>query len=109
MLAVGLWLRKSEKMKNIFLFAAAITLLLSGCATIVSLQEDGKNKIYSGTIKHFELGCAHAVCLDFPFSLAADTVVLPYTIPRTIYNCISSDESQEKTGTKQHNGDSEKQ
>jgi uncharacterized protein YceK len=65
------------------LAAAAI----SGCATIGTLSEDEtKNKIYSGTIRHAELACAHAVCLDLPFSLAADTLLLPVTVPWSAVN-----------------------
>ena len=60
---------------------------LCGCATAMSLTEhERKNKIFSGTIKHAELKCAHAVCLDFPFSLVADAVLLPVTIPWSIVN-----------------------
>ena len=59
--------------------------VVSGCATIGTLAEnETKNKIYSGTIRHAELKCAHGVCLDFPFSLLADTLVLPITIPWTL-------------------------
>ena len=81
---------------------AVVIMSMTGCATTVALQEDGKNQIYSGTIKHFELGCAHAVCLDFPFSLIADTVILPYTIPRTIYNYSKGNDAQKKTDDKQN-------
>ena len=62
-------------------------LALSGCATIGTLGEpETRNKVYSGTIRDIQLGCAHGTCLDLPFSLSADTVVLPATIPWSIYN-----------------------
>jgi uncharacterized protein YceK len=62
-------------------------LALSGCATIGTLGEpETRNKVYSGTIRDIQLDCAHGTCLDLPFSLAADTVVLPVTIPWSIYN-----------------------
>jgi uncharacterized protein YceK len=62
-------------------------LTLSGCGTIGTLGEpQTRNKVYSGTIRDVELGCAHGTCLDLPFSLVADTVVLPATIPWTLYN-----------------------
>ena len=72
--------------------AAALALaLLSGCGTILTLSEsETKNKVYSGTIRHLELKCAHAVCLDFPLSLVADTVVLPVTIPWSLINLVKS-------------------
>ena len=69
-----------------------VVALLSGCATSGTLAEPStRNKVYSGTIRHFELKCAHAVCLDFPFSLVADTVLLPITIPWSIYNVVAKD------------------
>ena len=61
--------------------------LLSSCATVMSLGEsETRNKVYSGTVRHVELKCAHAVCLDFPFSLIADTLLLPITVPWTLIN-----------------------
>jgi uncharacterized protein YceK len=75
-------LRINKKYLSIFL-----SLWLSGCATISTLTEpETKNKIYSGTIRHFDLKCGHGTCLDFPFSFILDTVLLPFTIPVTIYN-----------------------
>ena len=60
----------------------------TGCGTIFTLADDAKsdcheNLLYSGTREsatniHF--------LFDTPFSLVADTIVLPYTIPRTIWN-----------------------
>jgi uncharacterized protein YceK len=62
-------------------------LALSGCATIGTLGEpQTRNKVFSATIKDIQLECAHGSCLDLPFSPAADTVVLPATIPWSIYN-----------------------
>jgi len=40
--------------------------------------------IYAGT-RAAAYG-SHGTQIDVPFSLVTDTVVLPYTIPRTIYN-----------------------
>jgi uncharacterized protein YceK len=78
----------------------SVTLFsLAGCATIATLAEpETKNKIFSGTIRHVDLKCAHATCLDFPFSLVADTVILPATIPWTTYNFIKSDATQTLSG-----------
>jgi len=75
---------------------------LSGCATIGTLAErQTRNKVFSGTIRHFELGCAHGVCLDFPFSLVADVVVLPVTIPWTVVNLLRAEEEPEGPGEKE--------
>lgn len=79
-----------------------VAVFLGGCATAQTLSENGtKNNIYSGTIRHLELKCAHGTCLDLPFSLAADTLVLPYTIPKTVItNCCSDagETPNEKSG-----------
>src|SRR5581483_9372717 len=76
-------------------FGAAAVLVvavsaLSGCATILTLNEDDyRSKIYSGTRAHMEgSGCAHGICIDMPFSLAADTLLLPITIPWTVANFV---------------------
>jgi uncharacterized protein YceK len=78
----------------------AASFMLAGCTTIGTLtEEQTKNKIYSGTIRQVELKCAHATCLDFPFSLVADTALLPVTIPWTIANHCRGDEQNEIHGT----------
>jgi uncharacterized protein YceK len=62
---------------------------LSGCITIATLSEPAPcNKIYSGTVGNLtdSWWLAHSLAMDIPFSLIADTVVLPYTIPKTIMN-----------------------
>jgi uncharacterized protein YceK len=70
-------------------------LALTSCATVGTLSEsETKNKVYSGTLRHFELKCAHAVCLDFPFSLLADTLALPVTLPWSLVNLMRSDAAQ---------------
>jgi len=75
--------------------ATLLILAISGCATIGTLTEpETKNKIFSGSVRHVELKCAHATCLDFPFSLIADVILLPVTIPWTAYRYIASDESE---------------
>jgi uncharacterized protein YceK len=66
-----------------------VTLLSSGCVTIMTLSEPQPcNKVYSGTIGNLSDGwwLAHSLFMDVPFSLIADTIVLPYTIPKTIVN-----------------------
>lgn len=63
-----------------------IMLAFSGCTTIDTVSDEKvKNKILSGTARHIELQCAHAVCIDAPFSLVLDVVLLPATIPLTFY------------------------
>jgi uncharacterized protein YceK len=85
-----------------FLLAALITL--SGCATLATLSEDEtKNKIYSGTIRHIELKCAHATCIDAPFSLVLDTLLLPFTIPKTIWNSSKSEGKNKSDGSSEKN------
>ena len=82
--------------------AIAVGLLtISGCATVMTLgEQETKNKVFSGTIRHVELKCAHAVCVDMPFSLVADTVLLPVTIPWTGYNFINVHENRRSTEPK---------
>lgn len=58
---------------------------LPGCGTIVALSDNRQwpNQIYAVTRASFE---GHGTQLDVPLSLVADTIVLPYTIPRTMQN-----------------------
>jgi hypothetical protein len=69
----------------------AILVLLfsaSGCfvATAGSIYENEPypNIVYGGT--RFEAGNVHGGLLNVPACVVADTVCLPYTIPRSIYN-----------------------
>jgi uncharacterized protein YceK len=64
------------------------------CDRCTLSESETKNKVYSGTLRHFELKCAHAVCLDFPFSLLADTLALPVTLPWSLVNLMRSDAAQ---------------
>jgi uncharacterized protein YceK len=67
---------------------------LYGCATAGTLAEhETTNKVFSGTRRHVELKCAHAACLDLPFSLVADAVLLPVTVPWSIVNWSRSERS----------------
>ena len=78
-----------------------IALSLSGCATIGTLGEpQTRNKVFSGTIRDIELECAHGTCLDLPFSLVADTVVLPATIPWSLYNVFHEEPTAREQGTR---------
>lgn len=82
--------------KNIAL--VLMPMLLMGCATAITLSEpETRNKVYSGTVRQVDLGCAHGTCLDFPFSLIADTLLLPITIPWTLVNF--ADGKSETSGT----------
>jgi len=75
-------------------FILSILFSIGGCTTIGTLgEEDNNNKVFSGTLRQFELGCAHGVCIDFPFSLVADAVLLPVTIPWSVYN-VSTDRAE---------------
>ena len=69
---------------------AVITMFISGCGTIYSLQERyPRNKVFSGVVASWN---GHATFIDIPFSLVADTIALPYTIPKTIANGAQSDD-----------------
>lgn len=77
---------------GIFVFNMLWLVWLSGCTTIDTVSDKNiNNKIFSGTIRHVELACAHAVCIDAPFSFAADVVLLPVTVPWSIYNATTKD------------------
>lgn len=79
-----------------------IPMVLMGCTTAITLSEpETKNKVYSGTVRQVDLGCAHGTCLDFPFSLVADTVLLPVTIPWTIVNFANGKSETNKPTTSQ--------
>lgn len=83
--------------------ATLVLLVISGCATSISLTEPKtKNKIFSGSVRHVELKCAHATCLDFPFSLVADVVFLPVTIPWTAYKYMAPSESEKADKLKEN-------
>lgn len=83
-------------MKSNVVLSLSLLSMLSACATIETLGEaEPKNKIYSGTVRHAELKCAHATCIDLPFSLLADTVLLPITIPWAVVNLLRDDSSSE--------------
>lgn len=58
-----------------------IMLLLSGCATITShtIGENPKNSFYAGTQLDFTMLPDCVGCwLDLPFSVVADTLMLPF-------------------------------
>jgi uncharacterized protein YceK len=84
--------------KNLVSILLVLTIgSLAGCTTLSTLgEEEHNNKIYSGTIRQVELGCGHGVCIDFPFSLVADTVLLPVTIPWSIYNTSTDSAKKSK-------------
>jgi uncharacterized protein YceK len=64
--------------------------IISGCGTLVNIaEEEPKNKIYVGT--RASLGNIHGGVIDVPFSFVLDTVLLPYTIPVSIYNYSKSE------------------
>ena len=68
--------------------------LVSGCGTLANIAEDEpRNKIYVGT--RASLGNVHGGIIDVPFSFVLDTILLPYTIPATVY-IYSKSEQQDK-------------
>lgn len=74
---------------------ACLALALSGCATTITVfEEDPDNLVYSGTRRDLD-GWAflHGGFLDLPFSFVFDTILLPYTVPRTIWNHATDGEA----------------
>ena len=73
--------------------AALALLLLAGCGTLANtFEEEPKNKIYVGVRQDFTgWTFAHGGFLDWPYSLVLDTILLPYTIPKTIANYAAED------------------
>lgn len=69
----------------------AVSLFAAGCGTMSALGDDQAwpNQVYAGTRA---AAGGHATQWDVPFSLVADTILLPYTIPRTIHNRSHSPE-----------------
>lgn len=72
-------------------FCLTLILLVStvSCSTIYTVRERyPRNKVFSGTIADFgnPWWFWHGGVFDWPFSFIADTVLLPYTIPRTLIN-----------------------
>ncbi len=57
----------------------------TGCGTVHTLGNNATwpNQVYAGMRA---AAGGFLTQLDVPFSLVADTLVLPYTIPRTVYN-----------------------
>ncbi|HBS06848.1 MAG TPA: hypothetical protein DEA96_17895 [Leptospiraceae bacterium] len=92
--------QKSGAGRNLLLQGVLFALVsfLSCCFTIVTVSDEVEtNKIYSGTRANIVIiGSSYdhphgpgpmfryLGVLDFPFSLVADTVILPYTIAYTI-------------------------
>lgn len=67
----------------------AVSVLTTGCSTLFNISGDEPpNKIYVGT--RSTLRNPHGALLDLPFSFVLDTILLPYTIPVTIYNSIKN-------------------
>lgn len=66
----------------ILLLASLILISAAGCGTIYSIghNEPFPNIVYGGM--HYT---GHEI-LDIPLCAIGDTVALPYTIPRSIYN-----------------------
>ncbi len=99
--------QKAGAGRNLLLQGVLFALLsfLSCCFTIVTVSDEIEtNKIYSGTRANIVIiGSSYdhphgpgpmfryLGLLDFPFSLVADTVILPYTIAYTILAQDSTD------------------
>ncbi|WP_299268204.1 YceK/YidQ family lipoprotein [uncultured Psychrosphaera sp.] len=93
-------------MRKFILINIIILLSISGCVSIGTLGEkEHNNKVFSGTIRHIELACGHGICLDFPFSFVTDAVLLPVTIPWSIYNVSTGRAEKYKEYQKSINDD----
>jgi len=84
--------------------STCLCLSLTACASLIkTTEDDGENKIYTGT--RFYLDCLFDGCLsgwalmhgswlmlavDFPLSIAVDTVILPYSTTKTILDSHGS-------------------
>src|SRR5947209_6587737 len=80
------------------LISFATVVVLGGCMSLggTFLEEDECNKVYIGTRLdmicvtsggHNVASAPFCLLLDLPFTLVADTVLLPYTIPVSIRTC----------------------
>jgi uncharacterized protein YceK len=67
------------------LISMAVAVGAAGCGTMSALDTNKQwpDQVYAGTRA---AAGGHATQWDVPLSLVADTVVLPYTIPRTLQN-----------------------
>ena len=81
------------RLKPLALLACLALPLLAGCGTLANtFEEETRNKVYAGVRADFgEWTFAHGGFLDLPFSFVLDTVLLPYTIPKTIANYAAGD------------------
>jgi len=82
--------------RRIFAAAAALLVAASGCMTVDTQLDKGYKgpRVYSGVRKDLRLmgpaflrlnfGWVLITLFDFPFSLVADTLILPVTIPRDL-------------------------
>ncbi len=74
--------------RRLLVAVASCALALSGCGTLANtFKEEPKNKIYVGVRQDLAgWTFAHGGFIDLPFSVVADNILLPYTIPKTIAN-----------------------
>lgn len=86
----------SRAVIRLSLFACLVPVL-AGCGTLANTFEpEPENKIYVGV--RADLGAVgHGGLLDLPFSFVLDTLLLPYTIPKTIANHAAEGERPEDT------------
>jgi len=104
---VGRYVSGSDMRKILIL--CLLTTLISGCVSIKTVSEAKPcNKIYSGTVGNLTDGwwLMHSLFLDVPFSFVLDTLMLPYTVPKTLHNeysenseCKKVPETPEETET----------
>jgi uncharacterized protein YceK len=81
--------RRRPLLASLALLAAA--LLPAGCGTMLGSGFDGKLSPYNGTAVDFAFawgsrdpGLKALAALDLPFSLIADTLLLPVSVPMSL-------------------------
>jgi len=83
---------------------ACLSPALSGCGTLANtFEEEPRNKVYAGVRADLtEWTLLHGGVLDLPFSFVLDTILLPYTIPKTIANHAADDKPEPEPDPVRH-------
>jgi len=98
-------------MRKLYLIALSLlSVNLCACGTTCTAFDKNCGKLYpySGTVASAQ---GHSTQLDVPFSIVADTLLLPYAIPKVIVESINQKDSttqkaEEKDASLTNNDDS---
>ena len=106
---------RSIAVTTVFVGLIVLTVSQSGCATVVRLSEwPSRPQVYGGTRGDIQLirdpppGWEFLVpvaCVDLPFSLVADTIVLPSTVFAPSEEMCEEHRATERLVTQLHVGD----